>query len=110
MIRTPTRVALAVVAALTAGQALAWASANHAGGSTAGAYGAGATDTTYSAGVAAGTVSTGAAYSSGHAAGTVVATAPPPGTTVTTTTTRYATGVSYDALPAGLMAVTKNGT
>jgi hypothetical protein len=37
----------------------------------------------------------------------------PPGatvTTVTTTTTSYAMGVSYAALPAGSMAVTKNGT
>ena len=31
-------------------------------------------------------------------------------TTVTTTTTNYAMGVSYAALPAGSMAVTKNGT
>ena len=38
---------------------------------------------------------------------------PPPGatvTTVTTTTASYAIGVSYAALPAGSMAVTKNGT
>jgi beta-lactam-binding protein with PASTA domain len=63
--------------------------------------------------VAAGSASTGAAYSSGYAAGTVAATAPPPGatvTTVTTTTTSYAMGVSYAALPAGSMAVTKNGS
>ena len=51
----------------------------------------------------------GAAYSSGYAAGTAAATAPPPGTTVTTTTTSYALGVSHAALPAGSMAVTKNG-
>jgi hypothetical protein len=63
--------------------------------------------------VAAGSASTGAAYSSGYAAGTAAATAPPPGTTVTTTTTTstsYAMGVSYAALPAGSLAVTKNGT
>ena len=41
----------------------------------------------------------------------MAASAPPPGATVTTVTkTSYATGVSYAALPAGSMAVTKNGT
>jgi hypothetical protein len=83
-----------------------------AGAAVASANTAAATTSAYSAGVAAGSASTGAAYSSGYAAGTVAATAPPPGATVTTvtTTTSYGMGVSYAALPAGSMAVAKNGT
>lgn len=83
------------------------------GAAIASANSAAASNNAYAAGVAAGSASTGAAYSSGYAAGTVAASAPPPGatvTTVTTTTTSYAMGVSYAALPAGSMAVTKNGT
>ncbi|MBK9987232.1 MAG: hypothetical protein IPP21_09910 [Betaproteobacteria bacterium] len=83
------------------------------GAAIASANTAAASTNAYAAGVAAGSTSTGAAYSSGYAAGAVAASAPPPGatvTTVTTTTTSYAMGVSYAALPAGSMAVTKNGT
>jgi hypothetical protein len=83
-----------------------------AGAAVASANTAAATTSAYSAGVAAGSASTGAAYSSGYAAGTMAATAPPPGATVTTvtTTTSYAMGVSYAGLPAGALAVNKNGT
>jgi hypothetical protein len=66
--------------------------------------------------VATGSANTAAAYQSGVAAGAAGAAAPPPGTTRTTTTTvttataaSYAMGASYAALPAGSMAVNKNG-
>jgi hypothetical protein len=85
--------------------------------SSANAANAAATSNAYAAGVAAGTGNTTAAYQAGVAAGATGAAAPPPGTTRTTTTTvtttagpaSYAMGASYAALPAGAMAINKNG-
>ena len=58
---------------------------------------------------AAGGASTSAAYSTGYAAGTVAASAPPPVAGAVVAPVSYAVGVNYAALPAGAMAVAKNG-
>ena len=79
---------------------------------------AAATSNAYAAGVATGSANTNAAYQSGYAAGASTGAAPPPGSTRTTTTTvttsaapvNYLMGASYAALPAGAMAINKNGT
>jgi hypothetical protein len=88
------------------------------GAAIASASTAAQTQSAYAAGVATGSASTTAAYQSGYAAGaTSAGAAPPPGTTRTTTTTvtttagpaTYVMGATYAALPAGSMAINKNG-
>ena len=57
------------------------------------------------AGSASTAAATSAAYSAGVATGAAAAAAPPPPATAGT----YAMGVAYAALPAGSMAINKNG-
>ncbi|MBK6558463.1 MAG: hypothetical protein IPG16_15165 [Comamonadaceae bacterium] len=79
------------------------------GAAAASSSSAAATSSAYSAGVAAGSASTSAAYSTGYAAGTVAASAPPPVAGAVVVPASYVVGVNYAALPAGAMAVAKNG-
>jgi len=75
-----------------------------AGAAVASANTQAATSNAYAAGVATGSANTatatGAAYNAGVATGAAAASAPP-GT--------YAMGVNYAGLPAGSMAINKNG-
>jgi hypothetical protein len=68
-----------------------------------------ATASAYNAGVAAGSADTTTANSAGASAGTT-ATTTTASTSVTATQTTYATGSIHTTLPAGSMAIKKDGT
>ena len=71
-----------------------------AGAAIASSANAAATSNAYAAGVATGSANSAAAYQSGYAAGATTTAAP----------ANWVTGASYASLPAGSMAVQKNGT
>jgi len=94
----------------TAGAAAAGAAVGVVvGASAASANTAAATSSAYSAGVAAGSANTTAAYSAGVAAG-ATATGAGTATTVTVVQATYVTGAIYPTVPAGAMAINKDGT